>query len=827
MAGVVNDGGLHVRGGRNNQTVYYVDGVNTSNAFGGESMTSVIHGAIEEVQMQTGGYGAAFGGKMSGVAMAQTKTGRKNYHFTLEGISDDFWAIKNDAGSYQILGIDKLYSYGYNDYTLTASGPIFPSMDKIRFFVALEHSYVASSATRFAGFNQDSIKVTSVSNPLATTSGVPQQKDTTWYYVDAPPGRLPGGGNTSSTINSNLVFDFQPIRFQLGFNGNITRSTPQSSYPTSLVTVNEAGTSRNHPYNYMAYIKLTHTIDPTMFYTLQASYSKRGNNYGPVDMPWDLNAENYAKFGDPSYASGLIDTGKGYGSFYLPFESTWSIPHYYMNDSLAGGVPSTYGTIGMWEETKTMFKLDLSKQIGSAHEIRFGGEYTQGLYRTFSINARSYLWTKRTVDLEPESYTSFDFWSSLSNFIGYDAQGNPVDDDQTVYTKKGLEDSVAINIHNAPAKPKNLSLYLEDQIELKDLIINAGVRYEYMNYGHYSLTNLDSLTKVTGGVIDEKYFGDPRVYEYLLPRLGFSFPITDQAVFTAHYGKYIQRPSINDTYTNEAYLAGFLYQLYGGHYFNPLPSPNLKPERTTEYQFGFKMLFGTNAALKLVAFYRNQQDLITYRHVIPLTVDYTTQTMYQNGDFATIKGVSATFDLRRTERVSARINYTYQVAKGSGSDAGTHASIAWQEMDPHFPRLIYPLNYDQRHKGTAVVDIRTLDNDGPEIFGTHPLGNIGLNLLFAFHSGSPFTRIPMGDAFSSLYGFNAPPPVEAPNSSRMPWFYQLDMKLEKAFNIGSLRMIAFLRGINILDLKSYKRVPTDGTSGHGRLAQHQRRQEQD
>jgi hypothetical protein len=84
----------------------------------------------------------------------------------------------------------------------------------------------------------------------------------------------------------------------------------------------------------------------------------------------------------------------------------------------------------------------------------------------------------------------------------------------------------------------------------------------------------------------------------------------------------------------------------------------------------------------------------------------------------------------------------------------------------------------------------------------YPLGRIGLNLKFDFHSGSPYTRIPAGGAYSSIYGFNAPPPVEAPMSSTLPWFYQLDGKLDKTFVIGPVKLNVYLWGINLLGLKS-------------------------
>ena len=83
-----------------------------------------------------------------------------------------------------------------------------------------------------------------------------------------------------------------------------------------------------------------------------------------------------------------------------------------------------------------------------------------------------------------------------------------------------------------------------------------------------------------------------------------------------------------------------------------------------------------------------------------------------------------------------------------------------------------------------------------------PLGNIGLNLLFEFHSGSPYTRIPSGSAFSEIYGFNAPAPLEAPYSSTLPWFYQLNGKLDKTFTIGPVRLNAYIWAINVLGTKS-------------------------
>jgi outer membrane receptor protein involved in Fe transport len=304
-----------------------------------------------------------------------------------------------------------------------------------------------------------------------------------------------------------------------------------------------------------------------------------------------------------------------------------------------------------------------------------------------------------------------------------------------------------------------------------------------------------------GGVIADTNWTDNPTYTYISPRLGFSFPVTDRAVFHAQFGKYVQAPSLQQTWTHRSYT-GWLDYLYGGVYFAPIHNPNLKPSKTTSYEFGFQMQFGANASLDITAFYKDTRDLATYRAFIPLITDYRAPTYFANGDFGTIKGFTATFNLRRTSRIQAQLNYTYSHAEGTGSSYGEHADIAWQEEDPHYPRIISPLTYDQRHKGTVVIDARTQPDDGPEFLGGHPLGNIGLNLKFDFHSGSPFTRIGISDTYSQVYGYNAPPPVEPYHSSTLPWFYQLDAKLDKTFTIGPVKLNVYLWAINLLDMKT-------------------------
>jgi hypothetical protein len=173
-----------------------------------------------------------------------------------------------------------------------------------------------------------------------------------------------------------------------------------------------------------------------------------------------------------------------------------------------------------------------------------------------------------------------------------------------------------------------------------------------------------------------------------------------------------------------------------------------------------------------------------------------------NEDFGTIKGLSTTFNLRRTHNIQVMANYTYSVAKGTGSNSRSHFDIAWQESAPIFPVVIGRLDYDQTHKGWVDVDVRFLAGEGPQLFGMSPLGNAGLNMAFAFHSGSPYTRTSADYGSEGVFTYNAPVPLESYNISSLDWFYQIDLKLDKTFSVGPLEFNAYLWIDNVLNTKS-------------------------
>ncbi|MCK5147104.1 TonB-dependent receptor [bacterium] len=794
MAGVVESaaGDLHVRGGRDGEMAYYVDGVNVTRPRAGDNDNRlIIQNAVSLVQTQTGGFNASYGGRMSGITQTTMKSGGPKYKITGELVSDDFWAVQDDRGAYEILGIDKLYSFGYNDYTLTLSGPVVPGWDKISFFAAGNIYNNASNASWFEGFQQDSMSVPySWRNRSSETI-----HDTLDLYMDYAPGRIPGNTNYGWSINSNLVFNFKPFRVRYGLNYAKAKFQRSEAAPTRFLQ-NELAPWINDRTTINTYLNMTHSLDPNTFYTLSLSYYDRFSENYDKRFGTDLDA-----WGNPETNPALLDKSMG-RAFPLPFEDAFRIQY-------PGS--SRFNAYSKDRETRYSFKFDITRQIGQSHQAMFGIELQQENIRRFSIAARSYHNRMTTATYQDETkYTEYDRYAGLAlRLIGYDWMGEEVNDNTVTQTLSGVPTDADgnliktdINLHNKPMTPVMASVYLKDEIELKDMILNLGVRVDHFRNGFESINDWTNLTQAPGTVMSDEDFGKEKQYTYITPRLGFSFPVTDRAVFHAQYGKYVQ-PVNTDFLWGRSGFTGLSSQIFNTPFFSPQPNPNLEPEKQTTYEFGFQMQFGDNASLDVTAYYKDVRDLITIRRmIVPLESGYTSPDLFTNGDFSTVRGFTTTFNMRRTSRVQTQIMYTYTVAHGTGSDAQSHRDIAWQETTPFFPKVVQTLDFDIRHAATAVIDVRTKADDGPEFMGMYPLGNIGANFKFDVSSGAPYTAIGIAGAYSSIYGFNAPTPLGAPNSSRLPWFMQLDAKITKSFTVGPLKMQAYLWALNLLNSKS-------------------------
>ena len=274
---------------------------------------------------------------------------------------------------------------------------------------------------------------------------------------------------------------------------------------------------------------------------------------------------------------------------------------------------------------------------------------------------------------------------------------------------------------------------------------------------------------------DASAFEDYKAQVNFMPRVAFSFPISDEASFFAHYDILTKRP------TSGFRFDPFEYQFIQSR-SSIISNSNLKPETTVDYALGFQQVLTRTSALKIEAFYREQRNNVQLINVFQ--AHPATYKTFGNRDFGTIKGLTIEYDLRRTGNIRMTANYTLQFAEGTGSDA-TSASALINAGLPNL-RNIFPYSYDQRHAINVTFDYRYgsgKDYNGPSIGKVNLFENTGLNIISNIYSGSPYSSQTFitNDAQSGALVAGLDGTL---NGSRLPWSYRLDLQLDKTINIS-------------------------------------------
>ena len=284
------------------------------------------------------------------------------------------------------------------------------------------------------------------------------------------------------------------------------------------------------------------------------------------------------------------------------------------------------------------------------------------------------------------------------------------------------------------------------------------------------LQNPDHISDPNKGLTGEA-FEDYTPQISIMPRISFNFPISDEAMFFAHYDILTQRPP-SDNIMNP-----FDYLFIDANNAE-VSNPNLLPEKTTDYEVGFTQALTSHSAITISAFYRELSDMIQATRVsnaYPMSY-----THFDNIDFGNVKGFSFGYDSRRKNNISLTANYTLQFADGSGSSSTT----AQQLVNDGFPnlRVTLPLDFDQRHNLSANIDYRYGSGskyNGPMLFGKRILENFGANLVVSAGSGTPYSK-QSNVLAQAQFGVNTRDVLDGSvNGARKPWTFRTDLRINK------------------------------------------------
>ncbi len=323
------------------------------------------------------------------------------------------------------------------------------------------------------------------------------------------------------------------------------------------------------------------------------------------------------------------------------------------------------------------------------------------------------------------------------------------------------------------SKPTYASFYIQDKMEYDYFIVNLGLRYDH--------NNADISYNVTPGALTATW-KKAESKNKLSPRLGVSFPITENSVFHFNYGVYYQEPRFTYLYTN-----------YQGDVSSGRPllgNPDLQPEQTTAYELGVNHLINEDLRLSATAYYKDIKDLVTTRQSGMIAGNSI--VTFDNNDYGSVKGIDVALErLPNAGFFSGSISYGYMIARGNGSYAlEPYYTYLGSATDTLAPRTEYPLDFDQRHTVTAVLTYRVPAEWDGRFLGMKIPGNWGLTTVGYYGSGLPYTQT---DNLGNRLGER--------NEGRLPASYTVDMRFNKDFVVASndTRLSFFVEVDNLFD----------------------------
>ena len=375
-------------------------------------------------------------------------------------------------------------------------------------------------------------------------------------------------------------------------------------------------------------------------------------------------------------------------------------------------------------------KFDFTIQMNDRHELKTGFSFRKDILeeRNFSI---LYNYNYRQPTVLPENESPYHVY----------------------YNKEALQ----------------YSAYIQDKMEYSSMIMNLGVRYDVFVPNDSSIADL---------VYPAAGKNDAGKKTMISPRVGVSLPITDKGIFHFSYGHFYQMPTLRNLY-RESYFGAGLAPTVG--------YPDLKPEKTVLYEFGFQQQFGNLIGMDINLFYKDIRELLALQSIRYDSPQYgpSNYAIYLNKDYGSSKGLTLSVSKRYDPVSKTRIwlDYTYQKSEGNSvkSAAFYFSTLSGIEEE----KLIVPLSWDQSHLLNTTV-----------IIGNP--GGTTLGLIGKISTGWPYTpSIPTANY------------VPEPNSGRKPIQRNMDLKIERRVSIGSRTVSLFARVYNLFDIRNARYVYDD------------------
>jgi len=733
---------IHVRGGRNAEVAFLIDGIKVDNLIFGGSATHLNTESVSELQIMTGGFSAEYGNAMSGVINMVTKEGGDRYSGMLE---------YNTSG----IGFETDRLRDFHEGKLTLSGPI-PLLKNISFF------YSGSAyKTRHKVYQYDDIIYDpDTSNVLPNIRygdinaepGVGPWSAQQWDMNRIPIHRFDTWGGWHPFGWDKLYDGLAKITFKITPNLKL-RFTDHRSFRDAKFfdntyryfdeekNVMHEATTRNE-------LALTHQINPNTYYDIRVDFNRYRRTMRSYAGRWRAEAHGEEIIGEElNYLPG------GYNAETNPlgYRAWDTVSGFYSEKS-----SDRYWT-DHFDDTWTV-KVDLTSQFARHHQIRTGILY-------------------RNLMLDQEDYQIIWYASPYATvYVARPQEFAAYIQDKIEYDFLVLNLGVRLDYNTSSTNVKLLKRDENGELVLDE---NGNYIYEEQELEFWENPRDASSSFVSG---------KPR-YQ-ISPRIGISHPVTKDSYVFFNYGHFFMNPIYRNLFLSTGNQGEIVYQLGTG--VPLLGNPNMSNEKTVQYEIGYKQAIADVWAVELVGWSKDQGNMVG-SELVPAFSDANVAnpygyTVFLNYDYANSKGLDITIEKRPSNYFSGKITYTYSKCTGNRNDPwdGYRSGHTLETM----PKRQIILGWDIPHQFNLNLDVVIPENRGPKLFNSRILQNTGLNILYRAASGRPYTPTTRDRTL----------PV---NSGRMPSTHNIDIFAYKEFNIGNrLRSMFFAEVKNLFDRKN-------------------------
>lgn len=830
LPGISEENGyLTIRGGSADQTGVMVNGFSYINAAQGNAETSIPMSAIDQVSLQSGGYNAEYGNFRSGLVNVTTKSGTQDGYHGSFSYSKDQPHIRRFGGSFYDksclavapyvdvnesidlwINSAKNFNIGNPEIPATATDYYYLSnwmhmtIPDYRTLEALSDSmkavigYYELTDDQKKAFNNHHMKeeysdwnfdggfggpVPLIGKALGNATFYLSHNSKERHYIQ------PVVRNSDELYTTMLTVKSQPISsLTLTLDGIYKKQIGVSSIRPAFGDFPDASReggfmladnlknftrTQNPDYFYdppffpelqqrtlMGGLTINHVLNKSTFWelSLQAvdiqDYSEVGNNRDSTVIthfgPFPVTEMPYGKlqYGG-NRVIGIFD-GDTINYNYPSYDALPGVS----NRRFRRKEGDLYTDVNVKQYRA---KFNISSQIGMVHYLKTGFEYN-----LFDIDHN--LWEK---------------WN---------------------------ENYYNVYEYNYHRKPSQTGVFLQDQINLESIVANLGLRFDYYYGGGGEWPTGDAFN--TEMFIPQTIAEDTILFEYLesgrsyiwdlweayddtvdsdfmqpiknhftvSPRIGVSFPITENSKFYFFYGHFRSNPP---------YYSMYLYRYrYDKNGLYDMSNPNLDPPRTISYELGVNYNFLRSYLLKISGYSKDvtgQHGEVTYDGS---GLDYD---MWDNNQYEDIYGFELNLTKNDKSWITGWVNFNYMMKKEglTGKETITEDDFIIYTEGLYAGQETRAL---PTPKLNANLTFHTFENWGPRLFGTHPLSNINLTLYGEWKAGNYFTANP-----ADINNINM--------NMQWPDYYMFDLKFTKKIEFLGIKSTIFMDVSNLFNIK--------------------------